>query len=121
MDPEIFDWRAVTWASIYPKLDPQKIIHGSQNQCMSCAMIKEALHSVGFDLDMTHNKQNLSLSLFHMSQGGSLRVSAHSGIDEVYKSVDLYTVLGESAFALLMAVDLCIICEVLESRDYATD
>jgi hypothetical protein len=56
-----------------------------------------------------------------MSQGGSLRVSAHSGIDEVYKSVDLYTVLGESAFALLMAVDLCIICEVLESRDYATD
>jgi hypothetical protein len=121
MDPAIFDWRAVIWASTYPKLDPQKIIRGSQNQCMSCAMIKEALHSVGLDLDMTYNKQNLSLSLFHISQDGSLRVSAHSGISEGYRSVQLYTVFGESLFALLMAVDLYIICKVLESCDYPTD
>jgi hypothetical protein len=121
MDPAIFDWRAVKWASIYPKLDPQKIIHGSLNQCMSCAMIKEALHSAGLDLDMTHNKQNLSLSLFHMSQHGSLRVSAHSGIGQGYKSVQLYTVPGEPLFALLRAVELCFICKVLEPCHYATD
>lgn len=86
--------RAIIWVAGCPELDPQKIIHGSQNHCMSCAMIKEALHSVGLDLDMTHTKQNLSLALFHKSQNGSLQVSAHYGKGEGYRAVEFYTALG---------------------------
>ena len=121
MDPAIFDWRAVRWAGIYPDLDPQKIIYGSQTQCTSCTMIKEALHSVGVDLDMTHNKQNLSLGLFHISQNGSLLLSALFYNLEGYKSVELYTAFGESLLALLMAVELCIMYPITESCHYATD
>ena len=121
MDPAIFDWRAVRWAGIYPDLDPQKIIYGSQTQCTSCTMIKEALHSVGLDLDMTHNKQNLVMDLFHMSQDGSLRVSAHSNYREGYRLAELYTVFGESLLAFLMADELCIMYPVKESCHFATD
>lgn len=119
MDPAIFDRRAVTWAGIYPRLDPQKIIHGSQNQCMSCAMIKEALHSIGLDLDMTHNEQNLLLGLHHQGRNGSLVLSAKS--HEGYDLVELYTVSGQSFFPLWMVLKLYMIHQVLELHDYATN
>jgi hypothetical protein len=119
MNPSIFDWRAVRWAPTYPKLDPQKIIHGSRNQCTSCTMIKDAFHSVGLDLNMAHDRQNLQLSLFHMDQDGSLLASAASR--EKYSIVELYTVPGKLLSALLISDGIYNKCKVLRSCNCTTD
>jgi len=73
-------------------------------------MIKEALHSVGLDLGMEHNQQNLLLSLFHQSRIGSLVVSAKS--NEGCDLVEFYTVSGQSLFPLWMVVKLYMIHQV---------
>lgn len=61
-------------------------------------MIKEALHSVGLDLDMTHNKENLSLQLFDARQDGGLLAIARSR--EECKDVEFFTLFGESSVVL---------------------
>jgi hypothetical protein len=104
MNPSIFDWRAVSLATSYPKLDPQKIIHGSKNGCMSCTMIKDAFHSVGLDLNMAHDTENLWLCLFHMDQNGSLLASATS--HEGYNIVEFYTVPGKPFFTIFVLLGL---------------
>ena len=92
MNPSIFDWRAVKWASSYPTLDPQKIVTGTGNQCMSCTIIDSAFQSVGLDLRSLHDTQYLSL--FKQDEKGSLLASAvlSEGCSIV---VELYTVHGE--------------------------
>jgi hypothetical protein len=100
MNPSIFDWRAVQWASSYPSLDPQKIVSGAKNQCMPCTMIEAAFHTVGLDLHTAHDIQRLSL--FTMSQNGSLLALA--AIQGRTRVVEFYTAHSE---LLSCCVDVC--------------
>jgi hypothetical protein len=97
MNPSIFDWRAVTWANSYPSLSPLKIVVGSDNQCLSCMIIRNAFENVGLELHTLHDAQYVSL---HKSEEkGSL--FAMAVLDEKqHVVVELYTVPGEFLFLL---------------------
>jgi hypothetical protein len=90
--PSIFDWRAISWAGIYPKLDPQKIISGVDNRCMSCTVIDAAFRSIGFELHTLKNHQYLSL----LKKKGNGSLFASAAIDEERNiAVELYVDPGE--------------------------
>lgn len=92
MNPSIFDWRAVIWASSYPDLDPQKVVIGAGSGCMSCTIIHAAFQSAGLDLRTSDEVQ--SLSLFRKDENGGLLAIAtpNEGRSIV---VELYTAQGE--------------------------
>lgn len=92
LDPSIFDWRAVRWATVYPYLNSQKIVAGADGGCMSCALICAAFQSVGLDLRTSYRVQDIGL--YNQNESGSLIVMA-AYFKEINKLVELYTVEGE--------------------------
>jgi hypothetical protein len=92
MNPSIFDWRAVSWASSYPNLDPQKIVIGTSNRCMSCTIINAAFQSVGLDLQTLQDTEYIGL--YNKEEKGSLLLLAVL-IERSTVVVELYTVPGE--------------------------
>jgi hypothetical protein len=96
MNPSIFDYRAVSWATSYPKLSPQKVILGTDSGCVSCTIIDAAFQSVGLDLRTSHDVQ--LLSLFHKDEKGSLLAMAQSK-ERSRSLVEMYTVQGEFLLA----------------------
>jgi hypothetical protein len=96
MNPSLFDWRAVPWATSYPNLDPQKVGVGADSGCVSCTIICAAFRSVGLDLRTSHDVQ--LLSLFHKDEKGSLLAMAQLA-EGSNILVELYTVQGEFLLA----------------------
>ena len=92
LDPSIFDWRAVRWATAYPCLNSQKIVAGADGGCMSCALICAAFRSVGLDFCTSYGV--LDIGLYNENESGSLIIGATS-LQEPNKLVELHTVQGE--------------------------
>lgn len=95
LSPSIFDWRAATWPTLYPTLDPQKVVVGAGSQCMSCKILYAAFLSVGLDL---HTLDGTQFFLLHRrEEAGSLIASMY--FEKRRKvAVELYTVYGETCF-----------------------
>lgn len=92
MNPTIFDWRAVTWATSYPTLDPRRIAEGARSGCMSCAIVNAAFDGIGICLRTTSDGQRLSL--YKKDQDGSLL--AQISDDERCKTIEFYTSSGKA-------------------------
>jgi hypothetical protein len=96
MNPSLFDWRAVPWATLYPDLDPQKVVTGVDSGCVSCTIIYAAFQSLRIDLRTSHIID--TLSLFQKDKKGSLLAMATLKNGSCI-SVELYTVQGELLLA----------------------
>ena len=92
MNPSLFDFRAVRWATSYPILSPQKIVTGAGNHCLSCEVIKKAFQSVGLELHTLYDTQYVSL--YNKAEKGSLLATAVLDYGRSV-AIEMFTVPGE--------------------------
>ncbi len=88
MNPSVFDWRAVCWATSYPNLDPHKIASGARNQCPSCVIIYAAFQGIGLDFHVRRDIQHVFL--YKKDRNDSLQ--AFVLLDEKLHIVEFYTI-----------------------------